>query len=204
MKRLFLTRHGESEWNVLKKIQGQQNVALTDWGRSQARLIGERLIDERIHSIFSSDLDRAYDTARIIADILNIDVHPMPELREINFGKWEGVSYEDMNTISSEEILTWRKTPEKLNVDGAETLKELQTRAMSAVDKIMDTSDRADILLVSHSATLKTIILKLLDMKLSNFKNITLNNAGLTIIEFRDYNRVLTLLNDTNHMKNPL
>jgi len=201
MKKLFLVRHGESEWNVLKRIQGQQNVALTDRGKLQARLIAKRLLNENIDSIYSSDLDRAYNTAVIIGNMLKIDVNPMPGLREIDFGKWEGISYDNISDIDSKEIILWRKAPEKLKVDGAETLEELQLRAMSEIYRIMDTEKKHNVLIVSHSATLKTIILGLLDMKLSNFKNITLDNVGLTIIEFRDYNRVLKLLNDTNHLK---
>ncbi|HHV38686.1 MAG TPA: histidine phosphatase family protein, partial [Tepidimicrobium sp.] len=200
-KKLFLVRHGESEWNVLKRIQGQQNVALTDRGKLQARLIAKRLLNENIDSIYSSDLDRAYNTAVIIGNMLKIDVNPMPGLREIDFGKWEGISYDNISDIDSKEIILWRKAPEKLKVDGAETLEELQLRAMSEIYRIMDTEKKHNVLIVSHSATLKTIILGLLDMKLSNFKNITLDNVGLTIIEFRDYNRVLKLLNDTNHLK---
>ena len=201
MKKLFLVRHGESEWNVLKRIQGQQNVALTDRGKLQARLFAKRLLNENIDSIYSSDLDRAYNTAVIIGNMLKIDVNPMPGLREIDFGKWEGISYDNISDIDSKEIILWRKAPEKLKVDGAETLEELQLRAMSEIYRIMDTEKKHNVLIVSHSATLKTIILGLLDMKLSNFKNITLDNVGLTIIEFRDYNRVLKLLNDTNHLK---
>lgn len=201
MKKIFLVRHGESKWNVLKKIQGQQDVPLTDRGKSQAYQIGDRLLSEKIDSIYSSDLKRAYDTAAIIGKKLQIDVNPMTELREINFGQWEGASYDKIYSTNHKEIILWRKAPEKLNIDGIESLKKLQLRAMSAVKKIINSETGNNILIVSHSATLKTIILGLLNIDLANFKNLTLDNVSLTIVEFRNYNRVLKVLNDTNHIR---
>lgn len=201
MKKIFLVRHGESKWNVLKKIQGQQDVPLTDRGKSQAYQIGDRLLSEKIDSIYSSDLKRAYDTATIIGKKLQIDVNPMTELREINFGQWEGASYDKIYSTNHKEIILWRKAPEKLNIDGIESLKKLQLRAMSAVKKIINSETGNNILIVSHSATLKTIILGLLNIDLANFKNLTLDNVSLTIVEFRNYNRVLKVLNDTNHIR---
>ncbi len=201
MKKIFLVRHGESKWNVLKKIQGQQDVPLTDRGKSQAYQIGDRLLSEKIDSIYSSDLKRAYDTATIIGKKLQIDVNPMTELREINFGQWEGASYDKIYSTNHKEIILWRKAPEKLNIDGIESLKKLQLRAMSAVNKIINSETGNNILIVSHSATLKTIILGLLNIDLANFKNLTLDNVSLTIVEFRNYNRVLKVLNDTNHIR---
>lgn len=201
MKKIYLVRHGESQWNVLKKIQGQQDVPLTDKGIIQAQQMGERLLDEGIDLIYSSDLQRAYNTANIIGEKLEIDVESVSELREIKFGQWEGIAYDKVLLSDYKELLLWRKAPEKLNIDGIETLKKLQNRAMMAIDRIIKDEKANNILIVSHSATLKTIILGLLNMDLANFKNFTLDNVGLSIIEFRDYNNVLTVLNDTNHIK---
>ena len=201
MKKIFLVRHGESKWNVLKKIQGQQDILLTDRGIKEANLIGDRLIDEKIDEIYSSDLKRAYDTATIIGKKLGLKVTPMKDLREINFGIWEGISNDKLCTEYYDELCLWRKEPEKLRIEGAESLKELQLRTMAAVNKIINDGVGDNILIVSHSATLKTIILGLLNMDLGYFKNLTLNNVSLTIIENRDYNKVIKVLNDTCHVK---
>ena len=201
MKKIFLVRHGESQWNVLKKIQGQQDVPLTDRGMKQANLIGNRLVHERIDRIYSSDLKRAYDTAEIIGKRLSLNVIPTKEFREIDFGIWEGMSNDEMHTEYYNELCLWRKEPEKLKVEGAESLRELQLRAMAAVNKIINNEVGDNILIVSHSATLKTIILGLLNMDLAYFKNLTLGNVSLSIVENRDYNRVMKVLNDTCHIK---
>lgn len=201
MKKIYLVRHGESQWNVLKRIQGQQDIPLTDKGNQQAHQIGNRLLDKNIDFIYSSDLERAYDTATIIGEKLQINVESVPELREIKFGQWEGICYDEIFLSDYKELIMWRKAPEKLNIDGIETLEKLQLRSMLAIDKIVNNKKGKNILVVSHSATLKTIILGLLSMDLANFKKFTLDNVSLSIIEFRDYNNVLKVLNDTNHIK---
>lgn len=202
MKKLYLIRHGESEWNALKKIQGQQDVPLTEKGTKQAELTGKRLIKEDIKKIYSSDLKRAYQTAKIIGNILNVEVIPIKELREINFGIWEGLNSDILESKYPKEHELWLKQPEKLKIDGAETIFEVQKRAMESINKIISDNDNEDnILIVSHGATLKTIILGLLGVDISHFKNMSLKNVSISIIEFRQFNKVLTLLNDTSHIK---
>lgn len=201
MKKLFLVRHGESEWNKLKKVQGQKDIPLTEKGIEQAKLIGKRLINEGIEKIYTSDLKRAYDTARIIGKMLNIKVIPSKELREINFGIWEGLTNDIIKSKFSKEHELWLKNPEMLKVEGAESILDLQLRAMNEINKIISDENIDNVLIVSHSATLKAIILGLLNMDIGYFKNMTLNNVSLSIIEFRQYNRVLSLLNDTSHLK---
>lgn len=201
MKKIYLIRHGESQWNVIRKIQGQKDISLTDKGVEQAKLIGDRLTKEKIDKIYSSDLERAYNTAKIIGNKIGINPIPKEDFREINFGVWEGLSNDKMMAEYYDEVYLWRKEPEKLKIEGGETLQEVQIRAMKCLEKIVDTSNDESILIVSHGVTLKTIILGLLDMDLMYFKNLTINNVGLTIVEFREYNKVLRVLNDTSHVK---
>ena len=202
MTKIFLVRHGESQWNVLKKVQGQQDILLTDKGILQANLIGDRLINEYIDKIYSSDLRRAYDTAVIIGKKIGLNnVIPIKEFREINFGKWEGMNHDELYKEYHNEIQIWRRNPKNLNLKGAETLRGLQARVMRGMNKVLANNAGNNILIVSHGVALKTMILGLLDMDLSYYKNLTLNNTSLTIIEDRDYNRVIRVLNDTYHTK---
>lgn len=201
MKKIYLIRHGESEWNILRKIQGHKDISLTDKGIKQANLIANRLVHEDIDIIYSSDLKRAYDTAKIIGNKIGLEPNQRKELREINFGAWEGLSNDIIGSEYKEEIYLWRKEPEKLKIEGGETLKEVQIRALRELENIINTNQDKNILIVSHGVTLKTMILGILDMDLFYFKNLTINNASLTIIEFREYNKVLKVLNDTSHLK---
>ena len=93
------------------------------------------------------------------------------------------------------------KEPEKLKIKGGETLQEVQLRSMRKLESIINTNEDKNILIVSHGVTLKTMILGILDMDLFYFKNLTIDNVSLSIIEFREYNKVLKVLNDTSHLK---
>lgn len=201
MKKIYLARHGESEWNILSKVQGQKDVPLTDKGIVQANSLGNRLIHEEIDKIYASDLIRAYETANIIGKINNVEVVSMKELREINFGIWEGLTNSEIKTRYQKEFNIWMRTPEKLHLTNAESLKELQLRAMRGINNIVRDNSIDNVLIVSHSATLKTIILGLLGIDISYFKNLSLNNVSLSMIEIKTYNNVLKLFNDTNHIK---
>lgn len=203
MNRIYLARHGESQWNILNIIQGQKDIPLTNKGILQAQLLGKRLINEKIDKIYSSDLSRAHETAKIIGEIINVDVVPMKEFREINFGIWEGMSKEELLANYKWEYELWMREPEKLVLEGGETLAELQYRAMEGIKKILSSKkdNCNNILIVSHNATIKALILGLLDISISNYKNLTLGNASLSIIECKQYNRVLKSFNNTDHMK---
>lgn len=201
MTKIFLIRHGQSEWNKLNKIQGQKNTILTELGEKQALYMGNRLINEKIDIIYTSDLKRAYDTAKIISNEINKPLISSDAIREINFGPWEGLNTEELLDKYKDEYLTWNKEPDKLNMDGVETLEDLKNRGMKYINNIIKENQNKNIAIVSHGAMLKVIILGLLGMEMSYYKNISLNNVSLSIVECRDYNNVLTLLNDTSHLK---
>jgi broad specificity phosphatase PhoE len=93
---IYLARHGETEWNADKRIQGHTNSSLSDLGRRQAVALAERLRHCEISSIYSSDLTRAMDTAAPIAAILDLPVTPMESLRERGYGEWEGLSLDEV------------------------------------------------------------------------------------------------------------
>lgn len=201
MKKIYLTRHGESKWNVLKKVQGQKNIDLTHKGISQAEKLANRLKNDKIDIIYSSDLSRAYETAKIVGDKNNINIIKLKELREIKFGPWEGLSKEELIKNYDEEYKLWLQTPHKLKLENVETVQELKERSKLALDIILKNKDMDNILIVSHGAILKAILLVLLDLNVSSFSKLSLNNVSLSVVEFRQYNNVLKLFNDTNHLR---
>ena len=200
MKKLYLIRHGQSEWNVLGKIQGQKNTKLTEKGIEEASLLGKRLKNENIDIIYTSNLDRAIKTSEIIASFISKKIIRTDSLNEINFGPWEGMKFRDIRVQFKEEYDTWFSNPDKLNLPGGENLYKLRKRLIEFTDEILSVNYNK-IAIVSHSATLKVLILSMLGIENSFYKNITLNNVSLSIIECRDFNNVLTLLNDISHLK---
>jgi len=201
MGKLFLVRHGESEWNILNKVQGQSNTNLTDKGREQARMTAKRLLDYKIDLIFSSDLNRAFETAKIIGDLLDLKVNTFKELREIKFGVWEGLTREEIINKYEKEHIIWMTEPHKLNLPEAEKLIDLQERLLKTVNNIIKNNKDKNILIVSHGAAIKSLILGILGIDISFYNKFTISNASLSIIDYRDYSPVLRLFNDTNHLR---
>ena len=92
MTALLLVRHGETDWNAEGRLQGQTDRPLSDYGRRQARELAEELADEGLEAIYSSDLARAHETAAIVGERLGLAVGLDPDLREKDWGSWEGLT----------------------------------------------------------------------------------------------------------------
>lgn len=200
--RLYIVRHGESTWNALNKIQGSSDIELTEMGLMQARMLSKRLRTEKIDAIYSSDLKRAYLTASIIANELNLDVKKLPELREIAFGVWEGLTVNEIQNLYKDIYDLWRTNPVKAIIEGAETLKDVQNRILNGTYKLIDKYKNKNILIVSHGTSIKSLILGLLGLDLSYYPKIRQDNTALNIVDIKDDgNAVLVLLNDTCHLR---
>lgn len=201
MTTLYILRHGQSEWNVLNKVQGQENTQLTEEGVRQAHKAAERLIGENIDMIYSSDLSRAHDTAKIVADKLNLEVETLCGIREINFGIWQGLDLETIKKDHGDHYNLWRTEPHRLSLEKGETLSIVQERVLKDTNRLVSENPGKKILLVSHGTAIKTLILGLLDIDISKYNKITIGNTGISIIEFREFSPVLKLLNDCNHLR---
>ncbi|MCR1898058.1 histidine phosphatase family protein [Irregularibacter muris] len=202
MTRLYLIRHGETLWNRKGKAQGMKDIQLTDVGIRQANYLAEHLKNENIDIIYASDLSRAYDTAEIIGKHINKSVIPLPGIREMNFGQWEGLTTNEIKEKYHGIFNDWSLKPHNTQIPEAETLLQVQTRSLKAVKEIIEKNPNKNIVMVSHGVAIKTIIFGLLDIDLSYYKKIRQDNTAINIIDFKkDYN-VLVQLNDTCHLKN--
>ena len=107
--RIIAVRHGETAWNVDARIQGQLDIGLNDTGRWQARRAGQALAGEAIRAVYSSDLSRAHETARSIAEAAGLPVVSDPGLRERRFGLFEGKTFDEIHATWPEHAQNWRK-----------------------------------------------------------------------------------------------
>ncbi|MDD2574032.1 MAG: histidine phosphatase family protein [Bacillota bacterium] len=201
MTRLYLIRHGETVWNKLEKTQGCTDVDLSEVGLSQAERLAERLVSEDITVLYSSDLKRAYCTARILGEGLRVPVKTHRDLREMNFGSWEGMDFESIKREYSEVHRLWISSPKKAVIPGGEDLIQVQTRAVEAINGIVRLHRGERIALVSHGITLKCLIFGLLGIDLGYLSKIRLDNCSISVIELRKERFILDCLNDTCHVK---
>ncbi|MBA1337105.1 MAG: Phosphoglycerate mutase [Firmicutes bacterium] len=201
MTRIILVRHGETQWNLEAKTQGSQDTLLTEKGVFQAKRIAEKLADERVQCIYTSDLKRAYHTAQAIADKLGIGLGVLPALREMNFGCWEGKNIECIKREYADIYRLWVSNPPETCIPDGETLIDVQQRALRETKKLAGESKGHNLVLVSHGITIKVLILGLLGIDLAFLRKLRIDNGSISIIDIKDEGNVLVTLNDTCHLK---
>jgi phosphoserine phosphatase len=155
---ILLTRHGETHWNTVRRIQGHLDSPLTEFGELQAKWLGERLVNEPIDVVYTSPLLRAHSTAKIIVGTRDIPIIPCDELKEISLGSWEGLLLEEVNQINPEQNHNFWNEPEKyVPIDG-ESFEALRERSSHFFAKYIQSSPYKLILVVTHAIALKSFI----------------------------------------------
>ena len=199
---IYKVRHGQTEWNLLGKTQGHGNSDLTPKGIEQAELLADSMTKYPIDYIYSSDLGRAYQTAEIIGNKLNIEVEKTEALREMNFGTWEGRIIKDIIEEDPELYKMWRNEPHLAKIPQGETLSQIKERTDAFIKEINEKYDGKHIVLVTHSLCARIMLLSFLDSYVKNIYRINQANTALNIIELRDYGPVVMKMNDTTHIIN--
>jgi len=204
MTRLYLVRHGETEWNKVSKIQGRTDIELSDEGIKQAKQLAKRLTGEDINFIYSSSLKRALRTAEIIADYKRCGIIKSENYHEICLGPWEGMTINEIQERYREHFRAYREDPANFNLPGAETFLNLTERTYNSIIKIVSKHKGKNILLVSHGTAIKAAIIKILGIDIINYTKFKIDNASISIIGFPEdipEKPVVFCLNDTNHLK---
>lgn len=156
--RLHLIRHGETDWNAIRRIQGQSESTLSDNGKQQAEKLAGLLNDIAIARVFCSSSVRTRETAAILFQQSSPEFQFLDELREIHLGPWEGRLYDDIEMETPVDFGHFWHQPHLFNVKGAETFAQLQNRAIKTVTSICREFTEEDIAIVSHGALIKTIL----------------------------------------------
>ncbi|TET17798.1 MAG: histidine phosphatase family protein [Dehalococcoidia bacterium] len=200
MSRLLLVRHGETELKSSKRLWGHTDVKLSALGLKQAERLRDRLATQKIDAIYSSDLQRALATAKIIASRYQVEVTACAELREINFGKIEGLNFEEIIQLYPEVVKSLMQRGPNLKFPGGESLDELSNRVSKFVDRLKKHTTEETILIVVHSGVLRTLICQLLGIELWHIYQFVPDLASLSILETYSEGAILSLFNDTSHL----
>lgn len=157
MTHLYLVRHGQTDWNVEGRWQGQADVPLNEIGRQQAAQIAHSLSEVGLAAIYSSDLARARETAGALARLTGLEVKLDPRLREIHQGQWQGLLVSDIQERYGQEFQRRRDDPLNVAPPGGETVLQVRERVVDAIEDIVGQHPDARVAVVSHGFALAVI-----------------------------------------------
>jgi len=199
--RLYVVRHAATQLTEGDRFSSQPGVELSEAGRRQATLLAERLRHVGLTAIHASPFSRAVETASLIARPHALAIETHDGLREINHGRWDGLTREEVVARYGEEYAAWEKDPFTLAPEGGETGASVLARSLPVIHTIVARHPGERVLVVSHKATIRLLIASLLGFDPRAYRDrLDQAPACLNILEFRDPVRArLVLLNDTSH-----
>jgi len=199
--RLVLIRHGQSTWNSEHRIQGQLDPPLSAEGRRQAELLAGRLAGRRFAGFYSSDLKRAFETAEILAPAVGARPEPVPALREIFLGEWEGLRTEEIAERFPEAWDRWVEEPDWDVVPGGEGAAHFDARVGGAIDDILERRGRGDHLVVTHGGVIQVALHRVVGRPSRGLFPFKIQNASVSLIEKRNGRMVIAGVNDIAHLE---
>ncbi len=200
MRRLFLVRHAQSEFNEKGIFQGKLDSDLTPLGFVQARLLASSLSKEKIDRIISSPQRRAYKTALTVSDLLGVPLEVDERIREMSFGELEGKEFIAVAQEYGERIRRWLKNPIKNPLPTQESMKEFIERIESFLRDI-ESSKEESVCVVAHGGSLQALLCLSTGIGVENMWSLHMDNTGLTLLERDGDSFRLVYLNKTCHLK---
>jgi alpha-ribazole phosphatase len=201
MAKLILVRHGNTTGNSALRFWGSTDVELSIEGIGQAERLRDRLTGEKIDHIYASPLSRARRTAELIAAGHNLEIRDAADLREIDFGKLEGLTYEEIVSQypdMAEALAKWNPRPD---FPGGESLDDMDGRVRRFIQGLDGHQSEETVLIVSHAGTLRLMICNLLGIGLEHWRHMQMDLASMSVLDTYPQGAILRSLNDTSHLK---
>ena len=186
MTRLILIRHGESMANREDVFSGHYDVELEEKGRIQARCTASYVTSTySVDKVYASDLKRAYETGKAVADILGMDVIPKRGLREIDGGKWEKVPFVELPTLFPEDYKIWMEDIGQMRCTGGESIKELAQRVMGTLEEIAKENEGKTVVIATHATPIRVTQSMIQTGGVERMKDIPwVSNASVSELEY--------------------
>ncbi|MFW5928685.1 MAG: histidine phosphatase family protein [Thermoplasmatota archaeon] len=203
MLKIYITRHGQTQWNLEERLQGWRDAPLTDIGKKQAEALGKRLQEIDIDKVYCSPLGRTLETAKIALDGKNdIDIVLDERLKEINMGEWEGMKAEIVEEKYPEYYDMFWNSPDKYEPKTGESYHETQERVIEALDDIIENNSDETILIITHGCAGKIMLAHFEGRPLSELWNPPpLKETNLSLIEIDGEESSILMYGDTSHLE---
>ena len=200
MTTLYITRHGETEWNIEGRMQGWYDSPLTDLGVNQAYWLHERLKDMDFNAIYSSPAGRAYKTAEILKGERDMQIIAHESLREMDLSEWVGLDQKGIKEKDEEQFYNYWNAPHLYKPLSGEDFLELQHRITSGIREIIKNHKDETILIVTHTMTLKALMASLKGESISTIWNPpVIKQTSLTVIEIDEDKINIEMYADASH-----
>jgi len=197
---VLLVRHGQTKSNITGYFMGWSNEDISDLGYAQVRSLSSRLAKFPVATIYTSPLQRAMNTARILAEPHKLELNVLDDLTEIGLGDWQGLHRDE---ISQKWPKIWRQSridPSVVTFPNGENFQQLTERAVRAFNRIVADNTNRHTLAVTHDAVIRVLVAHVLGTSNSIYRHMEIFNASLSVIRVEDDRMRLVTLNDTAHL----
>ncbi len=199
---LYLVRHGETESNIERRYQGWSESPLSQAGIRQAEKTAHFLGRQNLSGLYCSDLSRAFHTARVIGNPTGLKPEVTPLLREINFGRWEGMTFDEIEQQWGCEIRSWLDDPFNRSAPDGETLDQVCARMKSFLEHLeQQANDGQSIAAVSHGGSIRALLFNVLGMDTAGFWDLKVANASISLIRRESGRFKVAYYNRTDHLE---
>ena len=201
--KVYLIRHGETDWNVERRYQGLTDIELSKEGLKQSELLSERFKNfDKIDKIYVSPLKRAVQTAKPLSNVIGVKPIITECFKEINFGEWEGKTVEELRELYKEDFNNFFNNPYRAKFPGDGSLKIVEERVALGFNKILEEDKGKNIIIVSHGGLLKILFLYIMNIPRDFYRNIWIDNTSISMIQLNKENKPLLLtFNDKSHIE---
>jgi len=199
--RLFVVRHGETEWVRERRFAGSRDIPLTAAGRDQCAAVARALASATVAAVYASPLERARASAEVIAKPHGLPVRIVPAFSEMTFGSWEGLTRDEARARDPEAWAQWRSAPHLLKLAGGETIAEVAARVTAGVEALQAAHEGHTVVLVSHGVVARVIVLGALGLGLDRLWTLDAAPAGITEIEYEPGWATVHRMNTVAHLE---
>jgi len=201
LTRIYLVRHGQTDWNKEKVFRGLADRPLSDAGRAEALAVSEALKDEPIDLIYASPLRRARQTVEPLARWKRKRIQTLPGVIDIDYGDWSGMADAAVEKAYPELYKAWKQRPAAVAFPRGESLAGVARRALAALKAVAQAHPGKTILVASHRVPCKVMALKLMGLPLSRFWDLRQDVACINLFEYQPPRAIVHLINDTCHLR---
>jgi broad specificity phosphatase PhoE len=198
--RVYLVRHGETDWNREEVFRGRADRPLSDRGQRQAEALGRAMAARTVDAVVAGPLRRATETAEPIARAQGLTVATDAGLDDLDFGEWQGQAKADVRQRYPELWRQWETAPHTVVFPRGESIVDVQRRAVAALDALVRSMNDKHVAVVTHRVVLKVLLCHLLGAGLDSFWRLRFDTTSVSVVAFGTRGPVLESFNDTAHL----